>query len=70
MAAIAQRRKRHWVENLTWVMIYGGLLALALGIAVANAGTALGWLVGLGGGVAAVSGFSLIIVRARMKDTE
>ena len=54
------------VETLVWVLIYGGLLLLVLGLAVQRLEDAVGWsLVGLGAAMAAV-GVVLIWVRSRM----
>ncbi len=52
------------LETLIWVLIYGGLLALCLGIFVLRQGGALGWALLIGGGVAAAVGAALIAVRA------
>ncbi len=53
------------LEKLIWVLIYGGLLALCLGLFVARQdGTLGGWLIG-GGAVTAIVGAALIAVRAR-----
>ncbi len=56
------------VETLAWVLIYGGLLALMLGIFVGRAHVPLGWTLIAGGGIVAVAGAVLIVVRSRMKD--
>lgn len=56
------------VEVLTWVLIFGGLLVLGLGIAVGRSEALLGWAIGIFGGLAAAVGFVLIWVRSRMKD--
>jgi len=61
------KNKRHWIENLTWVLIYGGLFVLTLGIATARAEPATGWAIAVPGGIAALVGFVLIYVRSRMK---
>lgn len=55
------------VQALIWVLIYGGLLTLILGIATERADQAEGWPLVLGGGVAAAAGCVLIWVRSRMK---
>lgn len=56
------------VDNLIWVLIYGGLLAVGLGLYVQRTEGTLGTTVlAIGGGVAAL-GFALIYVRSRMKD--
>jgi hypothetical protein len=56
------------VEVWVWVLIYGGLLLLSLGIFVARNDTALGWTVGVVGGVLAAIGVLLIYLRSRMRD--
>ncbi|MDB5886041.1 MAG: hypothetical protein JWR74_2212 [Polaromonas sp.] len=53
---------------LTWVLIYGGLLALVWGVWVRPAHEDSGWLLMTGGALAAVTGFALIYVRSRIKD--
>ena len=55
------------LQKLIWVLIYGGLLTLALGIATARTDTATGWVLMVGGGVVAAVGVVLIAVRARLK---
>lgn len=56
-------------EKLVWILIYGGLLAVALGIALQQRGsTALGWTLSVGGAVVAAVGVVLIWVRSRQKD--
>jgi hypothetical protein len=56
------------IETLVWVLIYGGLLAVGLGIAVQRSVPAFGWTLVVGGGIAAVVGAVLIWVRSRMKE--
>ena len=55
------------VETWAWVLIYGGLLALSIGVFVLRGGGgALGWvLIGLGM-VAAAAGAVLVVWRSRM----
>ncbi len=54
------------VEALVWVLVYGGLLLLCLGLFVQRADGPLGTaLMVAGGGIAAV-GVVLIYVRSRM----
>lgn len=55
------------LQKLIWVLIYGGLLTLVLGIATARTDPATGWVLMVGGGVVAVVGVVLIAVRARLK---
>jgi hypothetical protein len=55
------------VQTLIWVLIYGGLLTLVLGVATARTDGVLGWTLGAAGGIAAAVGVVLIFVRAWMK---
>ena len=55
------------LHKLIWVLIYGGLLTLVLGLATGRSDAALGWSLALGGGLAAAVGVVLIAVRARLK---
>ncbi len=56
------------VETLVWVLMYGGLLGVGLGIALQRTEPAFGWMLIAGGGVLAAAGAALIYVRSRMKD--
>ena len=55
------------LHKLIWVLTYGGLLTLVLGLATGRSDAALGWSLALGGGLAAAVGVVLIAVRARLK---
>lgn len=55
------------LQALIWVLIYGGLLTLVLGLAVERNDEVTGWPLVLGGGIVAAVGFVLIYVRSRMK---
>ena len=55
------------LHKLIWVLIYGGLLTLVLGLATGRSDAALGWSLVLGGGLAAAVGVVLIAVRSRLK---
>jgi hypothetical protein len=59
--------KTSTLEKLVWVLIYGGLLVLALGLAVRANSAPIGVGLCLGGGVAAALGLVLIVVRSRIK---
>ena len=52
------------LEKLVWVLIYGGLLVVCLGIFAKRADAAFGWALIAGGAVAAVLGAVLIYVRS------
>jgi hypothetical protein len=53
------------LDKLIWVLIYGGLLALGLGLFVLRADVGLGWGFVIGGGAVAAVGAALLVVRAR-----
>jgi len=55
------------IQTWIWVLIYGGLLTLVLGIATARTDAALGWIMVAVGAVLAVTGAVLVWVRSRMK---
>ena len=56
------------LEGVIWILIYGGLLALVLGLFVMPADDDTGgWLVVVGG-LTALAGGGLIYVRSRIKD--
>jgi hypothetical protein len=56
------------LQALTWILIYGGLLALVLGLFVEPVDDDTGWPLVVGGGLTAVAGVALIYVRSRIKD--
>lgn len=58
------------LHTLIWTLIYGGLLALVLGIAVERSDYATGWPVALGGGIVAATGFFLIWMRSKIVVTK
>lgn len=55
------------LEILIWVLIYGGLLGIGLGVMLARTEAALGTGIAVVGGIVAAAGFVLIWVRSRMK---
>lgn len=67
---MASQRAVQRLHQLIWVLIYGGLLTLVLGVATARTQEPLGLVLQVvGGGLAAV-GVLLIFVRARMRVDE
>lgn len=56
-----------WIERLTWVYIFGGLLLAVLGIATLRQETTTGWVLMAIGVVLTVVGVVLIGVRSRIK---
>jgi len=53
---MASARTLARVEAWVWVLIYGGLLTLVLGLATGRTDAALGWLLGVAGAVVAAAG--------------
>lgn len=58
-----------WTERLVWILIYGGLLAVALGLFLVRGGESvtLGSVLLVKGGIAAGAGVFLIWLRSRLK---
>lgn len=56
------------VDKLVWILIYGGLLLLCLGLYTQRQAMALGLGLVLAGSIVAFLGAMLIIVRAKMKE--
>ncbi len=54
------------LQQLIWVLIYGGLLTLVLGLSVQRTDDVIGWFMVVGGGIVAAIGFFLIYVRSRL----
>ena len=51
---------------LIWALIYGGLFAIGIGVALQRGAERYGWSVAVGGAVAVVAGFVLVWIRSRM----
>jgi hypothetical protein len=56
------------LEKWTWLLIYGGLFLVILGVATARTDTVLGWSMATPGALAAAVGVALIYLRSRYKD--
>lgn len=56
------------VESWVWMLIYGGMGLLGLGLSVQRTNAPLGWGMVALGGAGALIGVVLIWVRSRMKD--
>lgn len=54
------------LEAWIWVLIYGGLFAVVLGIATGRSDGSLGWSIALPGGVLTLVGIGLIWLRSRL----
>ncbi|HZY18538.1 MAG TPA: hypothetical protein VFE82_08650 [Ramlibacter sp.] len=66
---MASARALAWVERLVWILIYGGLFGVVLGIATGGAHLVAGWSLGVLGGIAVAAGLVLIWVRSRLRET-
>ncbi len=64
--AVASGRAIARLQALIWVLIYGGLLTLVLGVSAGRQDEDVGWLLMVGGGAVAAIGFALIYVRSRL----
>ncbi len=53
------------LESLVWILIYGGLFGIVLGLASRGADATVAWVLMLAGAVATIIGVVLIFVRAR-----
>jgi hypothetical protein len=56
------------LEKLIWILIFGGLFVLSLGLFVERRDMAFGWGLVVTGGVASAVGVVLVWVRSRMND--
>ncbi|HEY0824098.1 MAG TPA: hypothetical protein VGD76_09955 [Ramlibacter sp.] len=63
---MATERTLARLDALAWVLIYGGLFALVLGIASREETVIGGWSLSLIGLATAIAGVVLIVVRARL----
>ena len=56
------------LEKWIWILIYGGLFLIILGIATGRTEVGLGWSMAVPGVVIALVGVVLIYVRSRLKN--
>ena len=54
------------LEKWIWILIYGGLFLVIVGIATGRTDATLGWSIAVPGALVALVGFALIYVRARL----
>ncbi len=57
------------LEKWIWILIYGGMFLVILGIATGRTDASLGWSIAVPGGVVTLVGFVLIYVRSRLSNT-
>ena len=58
------------IGKWSWILIYVGMVLLALGLSVQRSDTALGWGIAAPGIALIVVGIVLVWVRSRMKTTD
>jgi hypothetical protein len=63
---MASERTRARIERLAWILLYGGLFAVVLGLAATKYDAAAAWALLVPGGAAAIAGVVLIWVRSRL----
>jgi hypothetical protein len=63
---MASERTRARIERLAWILLYGGLFGVVLGLAATKYDAAAAWSLLVPGGVAAIAGIVLIWVRSRL----
>ena len=63
---MTEQRTLARLDVLAWVLIYGGLFTLVLGIASHGRTAVGGWSLSVLGAVATVAGVVVIVVRARL----
>ena len=62
--------KASTLETWVWVLIYGGLLVLSLGVFVSRRDAAFGGTLEVAGGISVAVGVVLIFVRSRIKEAK
>ena len=66
---MASKKTLLWVQRLVWIYIYGGLLAIVLGVFLARTDLVLARTIQGAGALFVVIGVALIYVRSRLKET-
>ena len=64
---MASERAIAWIERLVWILIYGGLFAVILGVVARPQAPAAGWVLIVTGACVAVAGAVLVWVRSRLR---
>ena len=70
MAGATQAKPHATLEKWIWILIFGGLFGVIIGIAVGRADESLGWALAVPGAVLAAVGVVLIYVRSRLPDSK
>jgi hypothetical protein len=66
---MASARTLARIDALAWMLIYGGLFALVLGVASHDETAIGGWSLSVLGTMSAIAGVVLIVVRSRLRET-
>ncbi len=64
---MTQAKPHATLEKWIWILIYGGLFLLILGIATGRTDAALGWSMAVPGVLVAIVGAVLVYVRSRLE---
>ena len=64
---MATERTIVWIERLVWMLVYGGLFTLVIGLATRAQDGALGWSLIVVGALVAAAGAVLVYVRSRLE---
>lgn len=56
------------LDKLVWVLLYGGIVGVMLGLYVGTAAPVFGWTCKVGGAAAVALGVVAFVVRARRRD--
>ena len=59
-----------WTERMAWILIYGGLFALVLGLAALPRSSAAGWSLVTVGALFTAGGVILVWARSRFERSE
>lgn len=65
---MAEAKPHATLEKWIWILIYGGLFLVILGIATGRTEEGLGWTMAVPGAIIALVGVVLIYVRSRLDD--
>jgi hypothetical protein len=63
---MASDKTRARIERLAWILLYGGLFGVVLGLAATKYDAATAWSLLVPGGAMAIAGIVLIWVRSRL----
>jgi hypothetical protein len=56
------------LDVAVWTLVFGGLLVVALGVALARGGAGYGWAVAVAGALGVVAGVVALWLRSRLRE--